>query len=455
MHLTSQRVYDPTPHGSPVAPGNLLVVDDSKAQRKILTASLLRRGYRVMEAGSGEEALELCRRHRFDIVLSDWVMPGMSGLEFCAAFRALPRESYGYFILLTSRSEKGEAAQGLDAGADDFLAKPVDTQELYARIAAGERILGMERELTEKNRLIGATLSEIQALYDSLDRDLVEARKLQQSLVPVRHQAFGRSAVSLFLRPSGHVGGDLVGFFLIAADRLALYAIDVSGHGVTSAIMTARLAGVLSAGAPEQNIALRQGREAGRANRPPEEVAEALNRLLLEEIQADQYLTLLYAEVDLGSGEVQLVQAGHPHPAVQRADGRVEFLGEGGLPVGLIPEARYERVSLRLDPGDRFLIISDGITECVDGLGRQYGEAGVARSLSRHADTAGMGFFEGLIFDLHDFAGGQDFADDVSAVLFEMGAAAGQASVTPGDGSRSRSSPTDPGPTGSSSRPTD
>lgn len=419
MSIAVLKTYDPMLTRAPLAPRNVLVVDDSRAQRKILTASLMRRGYHVMEAGSGEDALALCRLNRFDFVLSDWMMPGMSGLELCAAFRALPRDGYGYFILLTSRTEKGEAARGLDAGADDFLAKPVDSQELHARITAGERILRMERELTQKNHVIGATLAEMRKLYDSLDRDLIEARKLQQSLVPVRHHDFGQAQVSLLLQPSGHVGGDLVGVFPINDRRIGLFAIDVSGHGVASAIMTARLAGVLSGAAPEQNIALIRGPDGQRAGRPPEQVAEALNRLLLDDIQTEQYLTLLYADVDLETGQVALVQAGHPHPAVQRADGRVEFVGAGGPPIGLIADARYDRVTLSLAPGDRLLLMSDGITECMDALGGQFGEAGIACLTAGNARARGMAFLDLIVGGLKDYAGTPDFADDVSAVLFE------------------------------------
>ncbi|MDR0808835.1 MAG: response regulator, partial [Gemmobacter sp.] len=174
----------------------VLVVDDSRAQRRILSMSLLRRGYEVVEAASGEEALALARGGRFDIVLSDWVMPGMSGLEFCKAFRALPHDAYGYFILLTSKSEKEEIALGLDGGADDFLTKPVSGDELHARLRAGERLLAMQRELREKNGQLGAALDELQGLYDSLDRDLIEARKLQQTLVRDRHRDFGRGTAS-------------------------------------------------------------------------------------------------------------------------------------------------------------------------------------------------------------------------------------------------------------------
>ncbi|MFY9237671.1 MAG: response regulator [Roseovarius sp.] len=123
----------------------VLVVDDSRLQRKILVSSLKKWGFETVEASSGDQALEICRRTPPDLVLSDWMMPGMTGIEFCREFRRMARDSYGYFILLTSKSEKDEIASGLDAGADDFLTKPVNAGELRARISAGARIVGMAR----------------------------------------------------------------------------------------------------------------------------------------------------------------------------------------------------------------------------------------------------------------------------------------------------------------------
>lgn len=394
----------------------ILVVDDSRVQRRILAASLARWGYDVVEAATGPEALEIAGREVIDIVVSDWMMPGMDGLEFCRAFRDLPGDRYGYFILLTSRNDKSDVAAGLGVGADDFLAKPVHAAELRARILAGERILRMERELTDKNRLLGRTLTELRDLYDSLDRDLQEARKLQLTLVRERYRDFGAAEVSLLLRPSGHVGGDLVGFFPVGEDRVALFAVDVAGHGVTSAIMAARLAGALSGDSADRNIALRRGTIGAW---PPEIVAERLNRLLLNDMKVDHYFTLAYAEVSLSSGDVSLVQAGHPFPVVLRADGRVDQLGNGGLPVGLIPGATWERTVVRLSPGDRLLLTSDGITECPNGSGAELGEEGLAAILHDNRALPGPAFLDALVEAVERHAGGADFPDDISCALFD------------------------------------
>ncbi|MEO0937464.1 MAG: fused response regulator/phosphatase [Pseudomonadota bacterium] len=395
-----------------------LIVDDSRVQRKILSASVARWGFDVVEAASGLEALDVCDRVIPDIVLSDWMMPGMNGLEFCDAFRRLPHEGYSYFILLTSKSEKGEIAQGLEAGADDFLTKPVDAHELRARIAAGERILNMQRELQDKNRLITDTLSELQRVYDSVEHDLKQARDLQQSLVPERTRSFDVADLSLMLRPSGHVGGDLIGFFDAQPGHLGIFAVDVSGHGISSALMTARVAGYLSAAAPSQNLALREV-AGGYVMRPPVEAIEAINTLVLSEMETEHYFTMLLADVDLQTGHVRIGQAGHPHPVVQRATGAVEHVGDGGFPVGLMDGVTFSEFELTLGPGDRLLMLSDGVVECPDPEGNLLDEDGLSELAINLEDVRGPAFFDALMWKLTEFAGSQPFPDDVSGVLFE------------------------------------
>lgn len=409
---------EPPPTGAaPERAPRVLVVDDSRAQRQLLAVYLRRWGYDVLESPTAEQALAVCSVVAVDMVISDWMMPGMTGVEFCRQFRDLPREGYGYFILLTSKSAKSEIAGGLEAGADDFVTKPISADELHARLRSGMRILSMQAELVEKNRVVARTLDELQRLYDSLDRDLLEARKLQQTLVRDRFRDFGRATVDMMIRASGHVGGDLVGCFPIDARRVAAYSVDVSGHGVASAMMTARLAGFLAGASPDQTLALKAMPDGSRAVRSPAEVAEAFNRLMLEELQVEQYFTMVYAEIDLPTGEVRLVQAGHPHPVVIRADGGIETVGAGGLPIGLIAGADYEDTALRLFPGDRLVLLSDGITECPDASGQELGEEGMIRLLARLAPLSGAALLESLVWDLADHAGTERFPDDVSGVI--------------------------------------
>jgi sigma-B regulation protein RsbU (phosphoserine phosphatase) len=404
----------------PQTPKRVLIVDDSRAQRRILSLSLKRWGYEVFEADSGHTALEICKTESLDLILSDWMMPGMNGLEFCMIFRELEQNGYVYFILLTSKSEKDEVAHGLDVGADDFLSKPVNSSELRARIRAGQRIQAMERELTEKNRIASDALAEIQCLYNTIDRDLIEAKKLQQSLIKERYRNLGAAEISLLLRSSGHVGGDLVGFFQINKNQVGLFSIDVSGHGISSAMMTARLAGFLSGATPEQNLALIHNDNGGYSARSPAKVAEHLNHLVLEEMDTEHYFTLLLAHLDLQTGKIIATQAGHPHPAIQHANGSVELCGQGGLPVGLVCGATYDDFQITLAPGDRLFLMSDGITECpgkneTDMLD----EDGMIDILKRNSAIRGPRFFDALMWDLTTYAGDQDFPDDISAVLLE------------------------------------
>lgn len=398
----------------------VLVVDDSRAQRLMLCKLMEKQGYIVHQAGSGTEALEACHTQIPDLVISDWMMPGMDGLEFCEAFRALPRDRYGYFILLTSRGEKEDVTRAFDAGADDFLTKPVNQHELSVRIRAGERIMTMEHELNDKNRLIRSTLDELQAAHDSINNDLVEARKLQESLLRERYRDTGKAELSLMLQSSGHIGGDLVGMFYVNDDTVGIYGIDVAGHGISSALMTARLAGFLTDGVPDQNIALKKLENGHYVPRDTAETLALLNERIISEIDTDLYFTMLLGLFDQTTGKLVFTQAGHPTPVIQRSSGCVEIVGGGGLPVGLIDAAEFEQCAVILNPGDRFLIHSDGITECAKSNGDLYGDEGLAESLHRHANLRGQDCLDAIVQDMTAFSGQTEFDDDVSTALLEF-----------------------------------
>ncbi len=154
-------------------------------------------------------------------------------------------------------------------------------------------------------------------------------------------------------------------------------------------------------------------------HRPPAEIAEALNVRMIQELETEHYFTFAFADVDVNSGYVQMVQAGHPHPVIFNPATGVKFVGEGGLPIGLLPDAQYESFEFDLVPGDRLLLYSDGLTECQNPSDDLLDEDGLTDVLTRQIGNSGPKFMRELMGELTAFAQGRPFADDLSAILFE------------------------------------
>ncbi len=126
----------------------ILIVDDDNLDAEFLEHALVKFGYEVSVAKNGREAFDLIRGGRYRLVVSDWEMPEMTGVELCRRVRQGYAGSYVYIILVTARQGTHNVVEGLNAGADDFITKPIHPQELCVRIRAGERVLGLEaREL--------------------------------------------------------------------------------------------------------------------------------------------------------------------------------------------------------------------------------------------------------------------------------------------------------------------
>jgi len=140
--------------GSVPNPIAVLVVDDDAVSGAQLSALVRAAGYQVSTAEHGREAWDVLRVARIPVVVSDWYMPELYGPELCRRIRARPNEPYVYFILVTARGGKEQYLAGMEAGADDFITKPVDPDELRARLTVAQRILGLRRELQQLEGLL-------------------------------------------------------------------------------------------------------------------------------------------------------------------------------------------------------------------------------------------------------------------------------------------------------------
>jgi len=185
---------------------HVLVVEDDELSAEILENALREFGYEVTYAGNGREALELIRTGRYRLMVSDWEMPEMTGVELCRQIRERHTIGYVYVILLTSHGGTQKIVEGLSAGADDFVTKPFQPEELRVRLRAGERVLSLEsRDLTifalaklaesrdpetgahlerirEYCRIIAEQLSTRQEFRDRVDGEYVQLIRLTSPL---------------------------------------------------------------------------------------------------------------------------------------------------------------------------------------------------------------------------------------------------------------------------------
>ncbi len=392
----------------------IVYIDDKPEMRTLLHRFLTAWGYDAVGAADGENGWELIRTERPDIVITDWMMPELDGVSLCRRIRSSDMPNYIYIILLTARNVTDDLVTGLEAGADDFVSKPFNKQELKARINAAARSISLERALEEKNRQLKET-------YDIIKEDLEAAARIQRSLIPQKIEQFGGITFDWLFCPSQFVAGDIFNILRIDEHALAFYLLDVSGHGIPAALLSTTLSRVLT---PSPNFS-------GPIRRPlatppfysitaPRDVAAELNGRFMSEGAHTEYFTMVYGTIDIGSGSGTLTQAGHPSPIHQAADGTVRLIGDGGFPVGMIPDAEYDEHPFTIKAGERLFIYSDGITEC---RGPDDTMFGIDRLLTIIRDGYRLplrDLMAGIERELARFRGEARFDDDISLLALEQ-----------------------------------
>jgi phosphoserine phosphatase RsbU/P len=316
----------------------ILVIDDDSVIRLLIKKALQNQGHEVVLATNGQEGIEQAQHLQPAMIICDWIMPIVDGLEVCRQVRANLSLSTTFFILLTARGGVADRIQGLDTGADDFLAKPINVGELQARVRAGLRLQQLSQDLQSQKQL--------------LEAELAEAATYMRSLLPKPL----RGCVSIDARfiPSRQLGGDCFDYFWLDPDYLVMYLLDVSGHGLGAALPSSLILNILRLQSlPDVNFY------------QPHDVLRALNESFQMSQQNDKYFTIWYGVYNQTKRQLTYASAGHP-PAIlrsQTSEGIIEVdrLKTPNFPIGMLTEATFVSDRQTIPKNSTLYIFSDGV----------------------------------------------------------------------------------------------
>ena len=277
----------------------ILIAEDERITRRGLQRQLEQWGHEVVATSDGQEAWEAFAAEPFPMVISDWEMPELNGVELVRRIRSTDSPVYVYFILLTAKSDKQDIVEGMEAGADDFVSKPFDRNELRVRVRAGQRIVDLEQSLAQRNQ--------------RMQRDLEAAAELQQSLLPTSLPEVDGLNFAWSFMPCDELAGDFLGLFQLDENHIGFYVVDVSGHGVAASLMAVSISRALAPNSSLSSSLLLQADGSFEDQvRSPADVAKELNVRFPIEESGGKFFTMVYGVLNIITQEVRYVSAGHP-----------------------------------------------------------------------------------------------------------------------------------------------
>ncbi|MBI3625887.1 MAG: SpoIIE family protein phosphatase [Candidatus Rokubacteria bacterium] len=340
----------------------ILFADDDPALSGFMDVILTRAGYNVVRASDGVEAMERVRQSPPDLILLDIMMPRLDGLEVLRALRHDPETSQIPIIMLTQKTHVEDRVKGFESGADDYVPKPFEPQELLARIYA---LL----KRSEKVRALGPLMGVLGEWFsaqgiEQLGHELETAREIQFRLLPPSLPTLGGVEVGAMVVPTKSVGGDFYDFIPMPSG-IGFAVGDVSGKGIPAALLMVMVRSLLRATASEL-IA-------------PEEIVARLNRFLYRDLPSSMYVTMVFCVLPLGADRrLRVINAGHANPLLLRPGQPPRVLEVGGPVLGAFRAMRYPHEEAVLQPADLFVIYTDGVVEAPDRSGRALGVEGLA-----------------------------------------------------------------------------
>ena len=417
-------------------PIDVLIAEDNRLQAKILEDRLVRAGYRVRVGRDGAEALRLAREQRPDIIVSDIEMPIMTGHELCRAIKSDEELRTVPLILLSTLSEPQDIIRGLDCGADNYVTKPYRPEYLMSRmesllqtplghhdedrlelevtlagnlykVRSGRQqvlnllvstfenaveknfeLLRYNEELTIAKEQLAKWNRQLELLNGRMTRDLEAAAKIQQSLLPSSLPTTPRAAFAWKYLPCEELAGDFLNCFSLDDDHVALFVVDVSGHGVPSSLLSVAVGRNLAPDAGDSSLLVRKTDANTHVITPPAEVLAHLNRRYPMEGQGNLYFTMVYAILNLRTLELRYASAGHEAMVHVPAGKPPRMLPAEGFAIGWMEDVEYTEVKVQLGVGDRLYLYSDGIPEALDAELEEYGDERMMELMHRCKDES-------------------------------------------------------------------
>jgi serine phosphatase RsbU (regulator of sigma subunit) len=372
----------------------VLVVEDHPVSRKMLEA-MLRKNYQVISAASGKDAISLVEDVKPDLVLLDIEMPDMDGFQTLEILRRGVIDQAVPVIFLTARDDSESRDRGLEAGAVDYLTKPYDKQELSIKVKNHLALYEARKEIETKNRIMA--------------REMEMASQLQKALLPALLPSDAHLDFAVVYQPVSEAGGDFYDLIALPDGPIGFVQVDVSGHGVASAMIGAMFKMVF------HSVSLRTN--------SPSALLAAINDQLFDVLPDSDFLTVFYGVLNPATLEFVFSNAGHPMPFLYRRSlGEIEELSSGGPLIGAFPGMQYDEGITRLQQGDKILVYTDGVTETTrsGSTGEMYGVDRLKRVLLDRIDSNCAAILQGIMSDLEAFGGSAVFEDDISMLLIAV-----------------------------------
>ena len=409
----------PKPDSQASRPASILVVDDTPANLQVLAGMLKDRGYKVRPVPGGKLALAAARRHPPDLILLDINMPEMNGYEVCDELKADDKLAGIPVIFISALTEPLDKVKAFATGGVDYLTKPFQMEELHARVETHLKLRRLQIELEETNLLLARSNGR-------MSHDLKAAAKIQRTFLPRASLKVPGMELAWCYRPCDELAGDGLNIIPLGGGRVGVYIFDVSGHGVSSALLSVTLSRLLSPPSDPSSILIPDQKVLDQFDvSNPAEVADLLNRLFPFDTATEQFATLMYGVVDVSTGDFRYVGAGHPGPLHLPAVGRPLIVETPGFPIGLAEEPYKER-AIHLAAGDRLYLYSDGLPDATNSSGEQFGDARLLEAVDRGRAEPLREGINTLLSEIEQWQGGERPKDDISILAVEVSVTSNQ-----------------------------